>query len=147
MQSSSERQRGYRDGLVAAGLSPAPDLEVPGTFLYEGGYEAMQRLLAHTSRPTAVFAANDLTALGALFACSDAGVRVPDDIAIVGFDDIAQTTHVRPALTTVYHGQREIGREAIRLAASAGARRAQTGDADTVETVIVPHRLVVRDSA
>jgi DNA-binding LacI/PurR family transcriptional regulator len=156
MASSSARRQGYRDGLGAVALPSSSDLEIPGTFLYEGGYSAMRQLLDRTPRPTAVFAANDETALGAMAACFDAGVRVPGDVAIVGFDDIALAANVRPALTTVYHGQREIGLEAIRLAVRAHRRRlakdvpaAEEPDEEepAKETVIVPHHLVVRQSA
>lgn len=146
MASSGMRQRGYRDGLVAAGLTPDPDLEVPGTFLSEGGYLAMQQLLARAPRPSAVFAANDETALGAMCACVDAQVDVPGEIALVGFDDIALAANVRPSLTTVYHGQRELGQEAIRLAVSAHTQRNSEGGQAQKQTVIVPHRLIVRDS-
>jgi LacI family transcriptional regulator len=143
MMSAAERQRGYRDGLRCAGLCTAPDLEISGTFLRDGGYTGMQQLLACAPRPTAVFAANDLTAVGALCACLDASVRVPDDVAIVGFDDIALATDVRPVLTTVYHSQREIGQEAARLALA----RLRGECPEEKQTIIVPHRLVVRDSA
>jgi DNA-binding LacI/PurR family transcriptional regulator len=77
----------------------------------------------------------------------DAQVRVPDDIAIVGFDDISLAANVRPALTTVYHGQQEIGREAVRLAVRAHRQHIAEGGPEQKETVTVPHRLVVRDSA
>ncbi len=143
MSSTLERQRGYRDSLIDAGLSVTADLEVPGTFLRAGGYDAMRQLLARTPRPTAVFAANDLTAHGALLACIDAGVRVPDQIAIAGFDDIAVAADLRPALTTVYHGQREIGAEVVRLA----LLRARRESPEEKQTIIVPHRLIVRQSA
>lgn len=143
MSSSAERQRGYRDSLFAAGLPVIPELEVTGTFLRDGGYATMQQLLARSPRPTAVFAANDLTAHGALLACIDAGVRVPEEIAIAGFDDIAMAAALRPALTTVYHGQREIGAEVVRLA----LLRAREKAPEEKQTIIVPHRLVVRQSA
>ena len=143
MASSTERQRGYRDGLRSAALSSSPDLEVGGTFLRDGGYAGMQQLLACSPRPSAVFAANDLTALGAMCACLDAGLRVPDDVAIAGFDDIALAADLRPALTTVYHGQREIGREAVRLALA----RLRGECSEERQTIIIPHRLIVRDSA
>jgi LacI family transcriptional regulator len=143
MPSTYDRQRAYRDALFAAGLPIVPELEVPGTFLRDGGYVAMQHLLARSPRPTAVFAANDLTAFGAMLACVDAGVGVPDEIAIAGFDDIALAADLRPALTTVYHGQREIGAEVVRLAVA----RARDEAPATRETTIVPHRLVVRQSA
>lgn len=143
MASTSERLRGYRDALRSAGLGADADLEVPGTFLRDGGYAGMQRLLARVPRPTAVFAANDLTAVGALSASLDAGLRVPEDVAMVGFDDIALAADLRPALTTVYHGQRELGREAVRLVLS---RLRERREGEPV-TVILPHALVVRDSA
>ncbi len=146
MASSSSRQQGYRDGLLAAGITPDPALEVSGTFLTEGGYLAMQQLLVRSSRPSAVFAANDETALGVLSACVDAGISVPAEIAIVGFDDIALATKIRPALTTVYHGQREIGHHAIRLAVGAHTQRESEGGEAHKKTIIVPHRLIVRDS-
>jgi len=143
MASSDGRLRGYRDGLTVVGIAPSSDLEIPGTFLRDGGYTAMGHLLTQPQWPSAVFAANDLTALGAMRACLDAGVRVPDDIAIVGFDDITFAADTWPALTTVYHGQREIGHEAVRLAlARVGGDRSEEK-----QTIIVPHRLVVRDSA
>ena len=151
MSSSEQRLRGYVESLSAEGIPIDPRLQVPGTFLHEGGYTAMQRLLAARPRPTAVFAANDLTALGAMLACVDAGVRVPDQIAIAGFDDISLAVNTRPALTTVYHGQRELGREAIRLAVGAHRRTLPETDQGSMEegqvTIIVPHRLIVRDSA
>jgi len=129
MASSDGRRRGYRDGLTAVGIALSPDLEIPGTFLREGGYTAMQRLLTQPRR------------------LSDAGVRVPDDIAIVGFDDITFAADTRPALTTVYHGQREIGHEAVRLALARTRPLTRGEFPEEKQTVIVPHRLVVRDSA
>lgn len=143
MASSSDRLRGYRDALRSAGIPPVSVFEVAGSFSREGGYRGMQQLLGHDPRPTAVFAASDLTAVGALNACLDAGLRVPDDIAIVGFDDIALASDVRPPLTTMYHGQRELGREAVQLILS--RLRGERGDEHT--TIIVPHQLMVRGSA
>ncbi|MBO0701576.1 MAG: LacI family DNA-binding transcriptional regulator [Candidatus Dormibacteraeota bacterium] len=150
MASTRQRLRAYRESLTEAGVEIDPELEVEGTFLHAGGYAAMQRLLERRRRPTAVFAANDLTALGAMAACVDSGVNVPGEVAIAGFDDIAMATYVRPALTTVSHGQQDLGREAVRLAIQAHERRLAGIDAVEVgepETVIVPHHLVVRDSA
>ena len=143
MPSALDRQRAYRDSLLEAGLPIVPELEVEGTFLRDGGYVGMQRLLACSPRPSAVFAANDMTAVGALLACVDAGINVPGDVAIAGFDDIALAIDLRPALTTIYHGQREIGAEAVRLALA----RARHEAPEEKQTTIVPHRLVIRQSA
>jgi len=143
MACAEDRQRGYRDGLATAGLPFHPALDVTGTFLRDGGYSAMQQLLQCDPRPTAVFAANDLTAIGAIAACLDGGVRIPQDIAIVGFEDTMLAIYTRPALTTVNHGQQAIGREAVRLALA----RAQRTGPEEKQMIIVPHRLIVRDSA
>jgi LacI family transcriptional regulator len=143
MPSAFDRQRGYRDGLLNAKLPIIPDLDVSGTFLRDGGYAGMQRLLTCTPRPTAVFAANDLTAFGAMLACFDAGIRIPNEIAIAGFDDIALAADLRPPLTTVYHAQQEIGAEAVRLALARARRQAPPEK----QVSILPHRLIVRQSA
>ncbi len=143
MASAAERGRGYLDSLRAAGLPAPPEFETPGLFTQGGGYAAMNLLLALPRPPRAVFAANDMSALGAIAACLDARVSVPDDIAVAGFDDLALATAVRPMLTTVYHGQREIGREAVRLAVA----RLRGEWPEERQTIIVPHRLVPRDSA
>jgi LacI family transcriptional regulator len=143
MPSAADRQRGYRDGLSAAGLQYWPELDVVGDFMCDGAYRAMQKILAGPRRPAAVFAANDITAIGAQLACLDAGIRVPEDVAIAGFDDLAVGTSMRPALTTIYHAQREIGEEATRLALA----RIRDEGPEQKQTVIVPHRLVIRQSA
>lgn len=143
MPAAVDRQRGYRDGLHAAGLPLRPEFEVAGDFIRDGGYRAMQQLLACSPRPTAVFTANDLTAIGAQLACLDAGVKVPEEMAIAGFDDLTLGRDMRPALTTIYHGQREIGAEVVRLAL-ARIRQEAPGEK---QTIIVPHRLVIRQSA
>jgi LacI family transcriptional regulator len=143
MRSASERLRGYRDGLKEAGLPLDSHYEVQGTFLREGGRRAMTELLSRSTRPTAVFAANDLTAAGAMQACFAAGLRIPEDVALVGFDDSPVATDVHPQLTTVYHGQREIGSTAAELAIS----RARNERPSDRQTIIVPHKLLVRDSS
>lgn len=142
MAAARDRLRGYRDGLARAGLPPRADFEVEGTFLREGGRRAMNELLSRSLRPTAVFAGNDLTAVGAMHACFAAGLRIPQDIALVGFDDSSVATDVHPPLTTVYYGQREIGSIAAKLAI---ARACKRGPVDT-QTIIVPHQLMVRAS-
>jgi LacI family transcriptional regulator len=94
-----DRREGYLAALRDRGLLPIPELMVEGDFTEAGGYSAMQRLLPH--QPDAVFAASDMMALGALRSLREAGRRVPEDVALVGFDDIPQAARSRPALTTV----------------------------------------------
>ena len=95
------RLSGYRDTLASQGLPFEPSLVQPGDWEIESGYAAMKNLLALTERPTAVFAANDLMALGAIYAIQDSGLSVPEDVAIVGYDNRNFTKTVRPRITTV----------------------------------------------
>jgi DNA-binding LacI/PurR family transcriptional regulator len=111
-----DRLDGYRDGLQAAGLAGDGDLVEEGDFTEEGGAAAMARLLARPGRPVdAVFAASDLMAAGALRALRAAGRRVPDDVAVVGFEDSAVARYTQPPLTTVRQPIEEMGRQATRL--------------------------------
>lgn len=116
------RFQGYLDALREAGIESNPDWIV-GPALSDhaayatqmDGYTAMQKLVRLPARPTAVFARNDTTAIGALFAARDAGLQVPRDISIVGFDNVAPAACVFPALTTVDQFVVAQGKEAVRL--------------------------------
>ena len=109
-----ERLRGYRDALLAADSSATPWV-LPGDFSEASGHQAGQMLLEAAERPDAVFAANDMMALGCLFALTQGGVRVPDDIALAGFDDIPIARYVAPSLTTMRVNMPELGAHAMRL--------------------------------
>lgn len=106
------RLAGYRDGLARAGLKEDPAYMVQGRFSFESGVAAMRQLLALPQRPTAVFAADDDMAVGAIWAAAEAGVSIPRDISICGFDDTTIATQVWPPLTTVHQPVREMGRRA-----------------------------------
>lgn len=88
---------------------------VPGDFSLESGHAAAMVLLAHPSAPTAIFCFSDQMALGALAACRDLGIRVPDELSIVGFDDLASSSFLTPPLTTIRQPMREIGARAVKL--------------------------------
>jgi len=105
-----DRLKGYKDALREAGMEPEEGLIVEGDFTEESGVNGAQTLLANF--PTAIIAANDMTAIGALKAVKKSGKSVPEDIAIVGFDDVASATAVEPPLTTVRQPIRELGRQA-----------------------------------
>lgn len=144
---SIDRLDGYRRALQDAGLPFDADLVVPGDFVEEGGRDAMQRLLEREDGLTAVFAANDQSAAGALFALRDAGLRVPEDVSLVGFDDTLLAHYLYPALTTVRQPLVEMGQAAAWLAlASLGedVRREVTKRFDPVlverDSVTVPKR-------
>jgi LacI family transcriptional regulator len=107
-----ERLRGYRDAL-ARRLPNEKPWELTGDFGEASGYEAGKHMLAARQRPDAVFAANDMMALGCLYAFNEAGLRVPDDIALAGFDDIPLARFVHPTLTTMRVNIAELGGRAM----------------------------------
>ena len=107
-----ERQRGYRDALAEL-LPDATAWELCGDFDEASGYEAGLQLLASGKRPDAVFAANDMMALGCLYAFNEAGLKVPDDIALAGFDDIPLARFVHPTLTTMKVHIADLGGRAL----------------------------------
>jgi LacI family transcriptional regulator, repressor for deo operon, udp, cdd, tsx, nupC, and nupG len=112
-----------------------------GDFTLESGEKAAVQLLARADRPTAIFCFNDQMAIGAMDILRRRGLVVPDDVSVVGFDDISFARYTVPALTTIAQPVREIGQETVRLLL--GIVRGQTPSA---VSVILPHRLVVRDS-
>lgn len=136
-----ERLRGYRSAL-AEYLPGAEALELPGDFDESSGYEAGKLIVAKKQRPDAVFAANDMMALGCLYAFNEAGVKVPTDIALAGFDDIPLARFVHPTLTTMRISIAELGGLAL-------SRLLQAIEADGVAD-LTPHtlapELIVRES-
>ena len=112
---ATERQRGYRAALEAAGITFDPALVVPGEFHEVNGLLAVDRLLESRQRFTAIFAANDQMAFGAALGLQRRSLRVPDDVSIVGFDDLPTSQYAIPPLSTVHQPAYEMGQ----LAASA----------------------------
>jgi LacI family transcriptional regulator len=109
------RLRGYRDALLASGLESDPAWELEGDFTERSGTRAALEILERPRRPRAVFCANDSMALGLLRAFRRAGVRVPEEIAVAGFDDITIARHLDPPLTTARVDAHRLGAEAVRL--------------------------------
>ncbi|HET8555386.1 MAG TPA: LacI family DNA-binding transcriptional regulator [Rhodanobacteraceae bacterium] len=136
---SGWRLLGYRDGLDRAGLPHDPELVVEGLFSFESGVAAARRLLALPQRPTAVFAGNDDTAAGVLWAAAAQGLSVPDDLSVCGFDDTPLSRQVWPSLTTVCQPSQDMGRIAAQqlLRAIDGAEG---------RVVSVPYALRLRQS-
>jgi LacI family transcriptional regulator len=112
---SADRVTGYRAALQQAGIPVDESLLVRGDFHAPSGYSAAMQLLEHDPRPTAIFVCNDMMAIGALRAVSQLGLSVPENIAIVGFDDIQLASYITPSLTTVSQPKQEIGQLAVRL--------------------------------
>ncbi|MEO7001064.1 MAG: LacI family DNA-binding transcriptional regulator, partial [Ktedonobacterales bacterium] len=114
-QCSHDRLTGYKQALAQAGIAVDPALVVEGDFTVSGGHTAANELLILPERPTAIFAANDQMAYGALSAARALGLQTPDDLAVIGFDDTALSAHIRPALTTVRQPFDAMGKSAAEL--------------------------------
>jgi LacI family transcriptional regulator len=140
---SDHRLEGYRAALHEAGIRFDRRLFAKGDFTRTGGAKAMVELLSRTRRPRAVFCANDLMAIGAMDAIREAGLRVPRDVALMGYDDIEAAGLVTPALTTVVNPAGEMGHECGKLLLERmSGERKRAG-----REVVIPHRLVLRTSA
>ena len=135
------RLQAYRETLTASGLEADPQLVAAGDFTQPAGFRAAHALLALSNPPTALFAANDVSAFGAIEAIKDLGLRVPEDVSVVGFDDVPMASQVFPALTTVRRPLEQMGRVAVALLLA--QLRGETVEADTV----LPTALVVRSSS
>lgn len=112
---SLERVRGYLTALQEAGLPHDPRWMAPGGYRMENGRNAMDYLLSLDTPPTAVFAYNDIMAIGALRAAHEHGLQVPQDFSIIGFDDITEASFTCPALTTIRQAKFEMGRHGMEL--------------------------------
>ena len=141
LHSARTRRQAFLDGLRAHAMKPDPKLVREGTHTADGGQQAMEALLKHAKRPTAVVCSNDWTAIGALHAIDAAGLRVPEDISLVGFDDIPLASYTSPPLTSVRMSAGDVGSTAFdALFRLIGGERLE-GD-----VYQVPTQLVVRQS-
>jgi DNA-binding LacI/PurR family transcriptional regulator len=139
-QSDTERCAGYREALRQAGLAYQEQLVVHGDGKPEAAIAAMENLLTLPEPPTAVFCYNDMSAIGALRAIRLRGLRVPEDISLVGFDDLFVACYTHPRLTTVRQPMRRMG-----LLAMESLLKLMTGH-DSANIIKVPAELIVRES-
>jgi LacI family transcriptional regulator len=136
------RHQGYAAAISRHGLPDDPSLIAPGTYREVGGYEAMRMLLALSVRPTAVFAVNDMAAIGAIRAVHEAGLSVPDDISIVGFNDVPAAAQLLVPLTTMRVPLQQLGRAAVDRLLQFIA-----GSSEQVAPIVLPVELVSRRSS
>jgi len=136
---AKERLRGYRSALEAAGVAHSPALVLPGEYTENSGFIAVERLLESGEPFSAIFAANDQMAFGAALALHRRRLRVPDDVSLVGFDDLASAVYSTPPLSTVHHPVYELGQ----LAAQA---MLQMLAGETPTTALPAPRFIVRES-
>ncbi len=141
LTSAQDRLAGYRSLLVQQGIGQDDRLIREGNFGADCGYSTALSLLQGNPIPTAIFAANDRMAVGALAAANDLGLHVPNDLAVVGFDDTIVASQIRPSLTTVAVPAYEIGTSVMRLMLKLLA------DEEFPQTVWLPTKLVIRQSS
>lgn len=140
--SISERLRGYDDALADAGIETGQVLHIPGSYTIASGAAAMAMLLRGDPRPTAVLCVTDLMAIGAVNAAHAAGLRVPEDVSVVGFDDIPLAAHMDPPLTTVRQESQGLGETAARQLFELLKKKHPAFD-----TIVMPTTLIVRGSS
>jgi LacI family transcriptional regulator len=136
-----DRLKGYRQALQDHGIAQDPALIVEGFFQQRRGYECAQELLALDNPPTAIFASNDESAIGVMEAVRDAGLRIGEDISVIGFDDIPAASNVHPRLTTVRQPLEEMGRRGTRM-----LLELIEDPERTIERIDLPTELVIRES-
>jgi LacI family transcriptional regulator len=141
---SADRVGGYRRALREYLIPEEEELIVPGDFRAEGGEMALERMLAVNPPPSAAFACNDMMAIGVLRAARNAGLRVPGDLSVVGFDDIPFAAVVSPALTTVAQPVSGLAQHSVRLLL---ARMQNSREDQPTQRIVLQPHLVVRDSA
>jgi DNA-binding LacI/PurR family transcriptional regulator len=140
VRTARDRQEVYEKRLGSLNVQIKPEWKVDGQFTEQGGAAAAQRILEAAPDVTALFAGNDKMALGAMHYCSHRGIRIPDDISIIGFDDMQQAAFVNPALTSVHLPLYEVGA----LACERLIERIRGKVERVAETL--PTHLVVRES-
>ncbi|MDQ0876687.1 DNA-binding LacI/PurR family transcriptional regulator [Paenibacillus sp. V4I3] len=140
-KSAQNRKDGFERAMKHYQITVPPVYRMPGLYDLESGHKAMQQFLTLDERPTAVFCCNDEMALGAMKAVSEAGMNVPNDISVVGFDDTVFAAYVTPALTTVRRPIEQISREgALRLLGNIENKQHET------EQLLLKTELIVRES-
>jgi len=113
LESARRREQGYRIALADAGIAVEPDLVTAGDFTEAGAEGPAQQLLSRPDRPTAIFAANDLTALQAMRTAAELELRIPEDVSIIGFDNIPESALTQPPLTTIDQSLHAVGQAAV----------------------------------
>jgi LacI family purine nucleotide synthesis repressor len=109
------RHAGFLKAMEEAGIQPRAEWIVQGDFEPESGYQAMQQILSQKQRPTAVFCGGDIMAMGAICAADEMGLRVPQDISVIGYDNVRNARYFAPALTTVHQPKAQLGEKALEM--------------------------------
>jgi LacI family transcriptional regulator len=142
MRSAVDRLSGYQAALANCGIPAREEWIIEGDYQQQTGYESTKRLLQNEDPPpTAIFASNDLSAFGAMDAARECGFRIPDDISIIGFDDVPQSAIIYPKLTTIRQPLEQMGQTAAQMLLAQIENPSYTP-----QRVVLPTQLVIRDS-
>jgi LacI family transcriptional regulator len=141
LESARHRERGYYAALGSAGIAPDSSLVRVGDYELELSEEPARQLLTLDDRPTAIFAANDLSAMQTMHVARSLGLRIPEDVSVVGFDNIPESALTEPPLTTIDQSIQEMGRRAVELLIGL-----IDGNSEGPQQITLPTRLVVRQS-
>lgn len=137
------RLQGFCSVLQSAGLTLPDEMLEQGDSSQESGYHAAKRLFAHATRPTAIFASTDLMAIGALDALLDEGLRVPQDVSLIGLDNIRVSSYIRPTLTSIAIPKDQLAKQALTLLFD---QIDGTGEQNAPMTRLIEPRLVAGQS-
>jgi LacI family transcriptional regulator len=137
LQSALRRLQGYKDGLCRANLPIVPELIQPGDYTHKAGYVGAKKLIGLPNPPTAIFAANDQSAMGVIEAAQEAGLRVPDDLSVIGFDNIPEAAYVNGGLTTIDQFIDEMGYIAVQMLVDLLQNRPVENSLHQVQTELV----------
>jgi LacI family transcriptional regulator len=142
LESARQREQGYRDALAAAGIPLDPSLIRVGDYELEMSEGPARQLLTLADRPTAIFAANDLSAIQTMHVARSLGLAIPGDVSVIGFDNIPESALMAPPLTTIDQSIQEMGRRAVELLIDL-----IEGTLEQPDQITLPTRLVVRQSS
>ncbi|MPW26892.1 substrate-binding domain-containing protein [Alkalibaculum sp. M08DMB] len=136
-----ERKKGYIRALESVGIEVNNDYELKGKYTIKGGYDLMDKMLKLKDRPTAVVALNDEMALGAIRKAEDVGLKVPEDMSVIGFNNFSISEWVKPTITTVAQPMYDIGAISARMLI-----KTINNKQDENKSIFVPHEIIIRDS-
>lgn len=142
-KSTEERFEGFKDGLAETGIKLNDDLTIQGGYTFESGLQCAKQLLSQPVKPTAIFACNDAMAMGVIVAASQLGIKIPEQLSVVGFDDEPHASRIWPALTTVNKQATKMGQLAAEKLVMLCSKNIE--QASSIQSLVVP-KLVIRQS-